>query len=1394
LPLQDITIRLFEALRGGLRIVPLLLVVAATGVPEAAIARPTPAATPGPQSASAGAGQALEPGAGERAEDADAAFAAGDLPEALRIGRRILSQVPGHAPSEALRLAGILHEWCIRARDAECALEFDKAFFDSFKSLPQEERRSEGMARRFAAHVARSLRNGLALRSSSVVDIWLAELERFATGAPSLGDLEFVDINLAVAEAHVLKKDLDKASYHAERAWANYVVLDDLPPGQVLHFVPRFFAVFSALGQAQRAANLMLIARPVLAEAGRTSMYASLAYLAALRMAFAQTGQAGGAIDAATLALEVVPTVKLSTAAERAYRLAMEGFLMLDCSRAFFANCDRAVEIARRNAVTFEKRPVDDELVGTAIATAVTLLGRGERIPGRLQEALVSERLGRGFADDIDSRLVRAAGRFLHAVSVGERSASGFAAEAARSVIGRTRERIRRQPLDIAPIEGDEALVFSLAIAGSVLDPARDGLSDVELFELLGLVRKSGRSIDGQYLSMLADTANEMDAVALQSMHRLQQDYSLLERRLLGRQVDAALGRQSAGRSAEERVGLLQRLQDSAEQLHALRVALAPGAAGPSSSDGSALRSLQGVLSSDERYLTHTVASERLVTVCVGPNRIWKAATRPDFQALLRAIRLIQLALSNPSPPSPEVDGTFPVAEARLLTAAVLEPVADCLRGAKHVNFSLDAALAGVPPHVLLDPLAAGPQTTDATLASVPWFGLRYAVASISGSDQLVAARRLSHASAPRSRFLGVGDPALTGRTSDGQLRGEAVLRGVNRSAAPALAELGELPDTAEELRSLSTAFGDESTLLLKEGASELALRRLRLRDFGVIAFATHGLVREEIPGLSEPALVLTPVRTHWTADDGLLTATDIGRLDLAAELVILSACNSARFDLSLFGPEAASLSTAFFLAGARSTLASLWSVNSEATARLMAGFGRAYGRADVGASEALRRAIGDFVQGEADRGGEYRHPRFWAAFVVFGDGLGRGAETASRRSTERLVSLQQLSSNPGHLSSTVRVGDALLVAGARPVAGRSVYEGFYKRIDERGNTLWERADGERFPRLVASRSGERSYLVSFPNPDSDSGRAEVGYVTASGAVLSPYLLDVKRDEQPAHRPFEVAPGSVAIVSHLGVGRGPEERGERVRVVDLGKAEVGFTWEVPGPGSPFRVVKGTAGPDGSIHVVVVDKWFTEPRGRRPPTMFGLPHRCVHLVESSLYELDSRTGAVLEKWVYPDVEILDMQPLGRRRLAIVAQRYDGCGARPKDAAIGFWEDGKGSGFRPLDARGLPLVPHQLLVSDTDVIVLGSIARRQDSASLVSPAADPGEEEPAGLHVDPARSERIVSFIARFDRELNPTGVDLVMTGLDNYSEAAAATPAGWLVVGNTADRQMGFWAR
>lgn len=262
----------------------------------------------------------------------------------------------------------------------------------------------------------------------------------------------------------------------------------------------------------------------------------------------------------------------------------------------------------------------------------------------------------------------------------------------------------------------------------------------------------------------------------------------------------------------------------------------------------------------------------------------------------------------------------------------------------------------------------------------------------------LSALRNTKPRIAPRQALLAFGDPALTGHIGKkGESSPMALLANNCRLGGPMpaglLRALTPLPDTARELGVVASTLGvSPQNLFLGANATEANFRKQTLEDYRVLYFATHGLLPGELRCQAEPGLVLTPPAiSSTTLLDGLLESSEIASMRLNADLVVLSACNTAAGDNRFGGGDALSgLAEAFFHAGARNMLVTHWQVPSAATSDLMSGLFTTL-RASPGDSvgDALRQAQLGLIGKR-----QTAHPFFWAAFVVLGDGAGLPVKT----------------------------------------------------------------------------------------------------------------------------------------------------------------------------------------------------------------------------------------------------------------------------------------------------------------------------------------------------------------------------------------------------------------
>jgi CHAT domain-containing protein len=228
-------------------------------------------------------------------------------------------------------------------------------------------------------------------------------------------------------------------------------------------------------------------------------------------------------------------------------------------------------------------------------------------------------------------------------------------------------------------------------------------------------------------------------------------------------------------------------------------------------------------------------------------------------------------------------------------------------------------------------------------------------------STTMLAWSERRRASRARHTLLALGDPQLAVSTR----RKAATYRNL---------AVGALPDAAREARALYDLYGRRnSTLLTGAAAREASFKKLA-RDYRIVHLATHGIVDDESPQYS--ALVLA--RAPGDDEDGLLEMREVRGLDLHADLVVLSACDTAsgRF---FPGEGVISLSWAFLTAGCPTTVVSQWKTESATTEKLMTAFHRRLLAGDTKA-EALRKAKLALL-----RDPQHGHPFYWAPFVVIG-------------------------------------------------------------------------------------------------------------------------------------------------------------------------------------------------------------------------------------------------------------------------------------------------------------------------------------------------------------------------------------------------------------------------
>jgi CHAT domain-containing protein/Tfp pilus assembly protein PilF len=279
-------------------------------------------------------------------------------------------------------------------------------------------------------------------------------------------------------------------------------------------------------------------------------------------------------------------------------------------------------------------------------------------------------------------------------------------------------------------------------------------------------------------------------------------------------------------------------------------------------------------------------------------------------------------------------------ASAQELYRVLIAPVARDLAGQTAVVVVPDGPLWDVPFQAL-EPRARHFLIEDAAISYVPSLAVLRETARMS--------RERRSAPAPRE-LLAVGDPAGHER----------------------------IPEAARQVREIERLYGAQSSRVLTgEEATEASLKA-EAGKYRVLHLASHAILDDANPMYSHALLAKSG------SEDGVLEARELMALDLRAEVLVLSACETAR-GLAPAGEGINGMLWAAFVAGAPATVASLWRVESSSTAELMIGFHRHWLEARRSGTPFAKAASLAAAARQLIASATYAHPFYWAAFSVVG-------------------------------------------------------------------------------------------------------------------------------------------------------------------------------------------------------------------------------------------------------------------------------------------------------------------------------------------------------------------------------------------------------------------------
>ena len=604
--------------------------------------------------------------------------------------------------------------------------------------------------------------------------------------------------------------------------------------------------------------------------------------------------------------------------------------------------------------------------------------------------------------------------------------AAGLQSADAGALLEQAAQRYR----DASPRERPEAMTLFLAgqrraAAGQLAEALVNFRAGAEILRSRQISLEPTQMLP--YLDALAAMAARSPAQAQALAQEMFGAVQLAQRGQSARLVNQAAARLASGAANPDNPAVaaaVRRMQDLDQELRDLfaerdalggeRQALAAIDARIDGKQRERAEAEADVANADPRYLQLLGASataaevarvldsrEVLVQTLLGPQHGYTVAVRADGTVAGRRIdlgerqagelvRRIRASIDRgPSEQRPGNQGRVPqpfdTTAAHELYSRLLGPVAAALEGAEALVVVPDGPLLALPYALLL----AEPAAPDA-LGRAQWLVRRHAIAHTTSPQALVKLRAGAPASTAARPYIGFG--AFVPPTP-AQF---AAFFPADRCADDARLATGlrAMPATGTEVQIAARFNGaDARSVVLGQDFTVAALRAADLGAYRIIHLATHALLPGELSCVTEPAIIASPARGAPNASSAFLRSTDVLSFRLDADLVILSACNTAGPGSGVAegagsaGEALSGLARSFFYAGARGLLATHWYADDEVATLMVADLMRR--QAAGGSSAAALRGTQLLVLEQAGSSlpAQFSHPYYWAVFAMIGDG-----------------------------------------------------------------------------------------------------------------------------------------------------------------------------------------------------------------------------------------------------------------------------------------------------------------------------------------------------------------------------------------------------------------------
>lgn len=377
----------------------------------------------------------------------------------------------------------------------------------------------------------------------------------------------------------------------------------------------------------------------------------------------------------------------------------------------------------------------------------------------------------------------------------------------------------------------------------------------------------------------------------------------------------------------------------------------------------------------DETAILEFALGERQSYVWVIRKNSFKLAKLPPRNALSQTAREFYLALTDREAKNDRAI----IEKSQNLSREILSPVAEEIQNAKQIVVIADGALQLIPfsaltlaPDAVYEPLAANFEIVNAPSFSSLVFLHGNKLNRQKSNDKLLAVFADPIFQDDDERFA-LNKPKNP-KPED---------KNISENLTQALRDFGlerlaRLPFSGIEAREIGKFAPEQTFLALGADASRQKFLRGDFNSYRILHFATHGFLNQQNPELS--SLILSLYDDEGNAQNGFLRVIDLYSIRVNADLVVLSACQTA-LGKDIDGEGIVGLTRGFMYAGASGIVSSLWRVEDAATAELMKRFYRAMLKENQTPSAALRTA-----QNEMRRIPRFRNPRHWSGFTLNGE------------------------------------------------------------------------------------------------------------------------------------------------------------------------------------------------------------------------------------------------------------------------------------------------------------------------------------------------------------------------------------------------------------------------